>query len=172
MTFPLIAPAILSGTLLSFVVMLGIYGMPAVLGAPANIIGAHHLHLQAHRLEPAALQHRRRGRDHADDRDRRSWSGRSRSVLAGKSFATVAGKAFRPRSLDLGPWRWFTFGLALLYLFIVVVLPTLALVIAAFRRFLFIKDFDALFDVQGHTAWCHFQRCSTIRSPCCRSGTR
>ena len=36
-TFPLIAPAILAGMLLSFVVMLGIYGMPAVLGAPANI---------------------------------------------------------------------------------------------------------------------------------------
>ena len=36
-TFPLIAPAILSGMLLSFIVMLGIYGIPAVLGAPANI---------------------------------------------------------------------------------------------------------------------------------------
>ena len=36
-TFPLIAPAIVSGMLLSFVVMLGIYGIPAVLGAPANI---------------------------------------------------------------------------------------------------------------------------------------
>ena len=36
-TFPLILPAIISGMLLSFVVMLGIYGVPAVLGAPANI---------------------------------------------------------------------------------------------------------------------------------------
>src|SRR5690349_20891339 len=36
-TFPLIAPAILSGMLLSFIVMLGIYGIPAVLGAPADI---------------------------------------------------------------------------------------------------------------------------------------
>src|SRR5437879_12674724 len=36
-TFPLIAPAILAGSLLSFVVMRGIYGVPAALGAPANI---------------------------------------------------------------------------------------------------------------------------------------
>ena len=36
-TFPLILPAIVSGMLLSFVVMLGIYGIPAVLGTPANI---------------------------------------------------------------------------------------------------------------------------------------
>ena len=36
-TFPLIMPAIVSGMLLSFIVMLGIYGIPAVLGAPADI---------------------------------------------------------------------------------------------------------------------------------------
>ena len=36
-TFPLIMPAIVSGMLLSFIVMLGIYGVPAVLGAPSNI---------------------------------------------------------------------------------------------------------------------------------------
>ena len=34
---PLIAPAIISGMLLSFIVMLGIYGIPAVLGTPADI---------------------------------------------------------------------------------------------------------------------------------------
>src|SRR5260370_17335194 len=36
-TFPLIMPAIVSSMLLSFIVMLGIYGIPAVLGAPTNI---------------------------------------------------------------------------------------------------------------------------------------
>src|SRR6201990_3430375 len=36
-TFPLIMPAIVSGMLLSFIVMLGIYGIPAVLGAPINL---------------------------------------------------------------------------------------------------------------------------------------
>src|SRR3981081_4315079 len=36
-TFPLIMPAIISGMLLSFIVMLGIYGIPAVLGAPTNL---------------------------------------------------------------------------------------------------------------------------------------
>ena len=108
---------------------------------------AHHLHLQAHRLEPAALQHRRRRRDPADGRHRDPGVGAAARAV-GKSFATVAGKAFRPRSLNLGPWRWFTFGLAITYLFVVVVLPTLALVIAAFRKFLFFKDFNALFDMK------------------------
>ena len=170
-TFPLIAPAILAGTLLSFVVMLGIYGVPAALGAPANInvLTTYIFKLTAWSpplyntaaavaillmIVTAILV----------------WA--QQRILTGKSFATVAGKAFRPRSLNLGPWRWFTFGLAVVYLFVVVVLPTLALVIAAFRKFLFIKDFNALFDMQRLRPGATSTRCSTTRSPCCRSGTR
>ena len=120
-TFPLIAPAIISGMLLSFVVMLGIYGIPAVLGAPANIpvlttyifqltawtppeyskAAAVALILMVATGALVALQQK---------------------VLSGRSYTTVAGKAFRPRSLNLGPWRWLTFSLALVYLFVVVFL--------------------------------------------------
>ncbi len=154
-TFPLIAPAILAGSLLSFVVMLGIYGVPAALGAPANIsvLTTYIFKLTAWSpplyntaaavaillmVVTAILV----------------WA--QQRVLSGKSYATVAGKAFRPRALNLGSWRWFTFGLALVYLFVVVVLPTLALVIAAFRKFLFFKDFNALFDWKQY-GWFHFQ---------------
>jgi iron(III) transport system permease protein len=153
-TFPLIAPAILAGSLLSFVVMLGIYGVPAALGAPANINVLTTYIFQLTAWSPplyntaaavaillmavtAILV----------------WA--QQKILVGKSFATVAGKAFRPRSLNLGPWRWFTFGLAITYLVIVVVLPTLALIIAAFRKFLFFKDFNALFDWNQYS-WVHF----------------
>jgi iron(III) transport system permease protein len=72
-------------------------------------------------------------------------------VLAGRSFTTVAGKAFRPRALDLGPWRWFTLALALVYLFVVVLLPTLALIVAAFRRFLFIPTAASLFEMKNYS---------------------
>ncbi len=153
-TFPLIAPAILAGSLLSFVVMLGIYGVPAALGAPAdiNVLTTYIFKLTAWSpplyntaaavailmmVVTAILV----------------WA--QQRVLSGKSFATVAGKAFRPRALNLGPWRWFTLGLAIAYLLIVVVLPTLALVIAAFRKFMFFKDFDALFDMKQYS-WVHF----------------
>ena len=138
-TFPLIAPAIISGMLLSFIVMLGIYGIPAVLGAPANInvlttyifkltnwspplyntAAAVAIILMAVTGLLVWLQQR---------------------VLSGRSYITVAGKAFRPRNLDLGAWRWFTFGLALAYLLVVVVLPMMALIVAAFRKFMFIRD--------------------------------
>ena len=154
-TFPLVAPAIISGMLLSFIVMLGIYGIPAVLGAPANISVLTTYIFKLTNWSPplystaaavaiilmvvtgalVLLQQR---------------------VLAGRSFITVAGKAFRPRALDLGPWRWLTLVLALLYLVIVVVLPTLALIVAAFRRFLFIPDAASLFDMR-HYSLVHFE---------------
>ena len=154
-TFPLIAPAIISGMLLSFIVMLGIYGIPAVLGAPANIsvlttyifklttwspplystAAAVAIILMVVTGALVVLQQR---------------------VLSGRSFTTVAGKAFRPRSLDLGPWRWLTLGLALAYLFVVVVLPLLALIVAAFRRFLFIPNAASLFEMR-HYSLVHFE---------------
>ena len=149
-TFPLIMPAIVSGMLLAFIVMLGIYGIPAALGAPSNIAvlttyifkltawtpplyntaAAVSIILMAVTAILVWLQHR---------------------AVTGRSYTTVAGKAFRPRSLNLGPWRWLTFSLAVAYLLVVVVLPTLALIIAAFRRFMFIRDLPALFDTRQLT---------------------
>jgi iron(III) transport system permease protein len=154
-TFPLIAPAIISSMLLSFIVMLGIYGIPAVLGAPANISVLTTYIFKLTNWSPplystaaavaiilmvvtgalVLLQQR---------------------VLAGRSFTTVAGKAFRPRVVELGSWRWLTLALALLYLFTVVVLPTLALIVAAFRRFLFIPTAGSLFEMR-HYSLVHFE---------------
>src|ERR1700733_14416931 len=149
-TFPLIMPAIVSGMLLSFIVMLGIYGIPALLGAPANINA---LSIYIFKLT--------------------NWSPPlyntaaavaillmmvtgflvflQQKVLIGRSYTTVAGKAFRPRSLDLGRWRWFTFALVVIYLFVVVVLPALALIVAAFRKFMFIRDAASLFDMRQYS---------------------
>src|SRR5258707_11036483 len=72
-------------------------------------------------------------------------------VLTGRSYTTVAGKAFRPRTLNLGPWRWLTFALGLIYLLVVVVLPMLALIVAAFRKFMFIRDAAGLFDMRQYS---------------------
>ena len=149
-TFPLIMPAIISGMLLSFIVMLGIYGIPAVLGSSTNLAVLTTYIFKLTNWSPPLyntaaavaiilmvvtgalvfLQNR---------------------VISGRSYITVAGKAFRPRNLDLGRWRWFTFGLGIIYLLIVVVLPLLALIVAAFRKFMFIRDVSSLFDMRQYS---------------------
>jgi iron(III) transport system permease protein len=47
--------------------------------------------------------------------------------------------------------------LAIVYLFVVVVLPTIALLIAAFRKFLFIRDLPSLMDGRQY-GWQHFNK--------------
>ena len=155
-TFPLIMPAIVSGMLLSFVVMLGIYGIPAVLGAPANIpVLTTYIYMLTAWSPPlygtaAAVAVLLMG-----------VTGvlvvTQNRVLSGRSYTTVAGKAFRPRALRLGPWRFLTLGLGIVYLFVVVVLPCMALLVAAFRKFLFIRDIPSLFDPKQYSLL-HFQR--------------
>jgi iron(III) transport system permease protein len=155
-TFPLIAPAIISGMLLSFIVMLGIYGIPAVLGTPGDIPVLTTYIFKLTNWSPPLystaasvaiilmvvtgflvwLQHK---------------------VTSRRSYTTVAGKAFRPALLNLGPWRYLTLGLAVAYLFVVVVLPTLALIVAAFRKFLSIRTVASLFDDRQYSL-IHFER--------------
>src|SRR5204862_5662157 len=126
-TFPLIMPAIVSGMLLSFIVMLGIYGIPAVLGAPTNISVLTTYIFKLTNWSPPLYNTAA-----AVTIILMVVTGLlvvvQQKVLGARSYTTVAGKAFRPRSLDLGPWRWPVFGLAVAYLFIVVVLPLGALV--------------------------------------------
>jgi iron(III) transport system permease protein len=149
-TFPLIMPAILSGMLLSFIVMLGIYGIPAVLGAPANINVLTTYIFKLTNWSPPLYNTAA-----AVAIILMVVTGLlvyvQQKVLSGRSYTTVAGKAFRPRSLDLGPWRWPVLGLAVMYLFIVVVLPLLALVVAAFRKFMFIRDAASLVDLRQYS---------------------
>jgi iron(III) transport system permease protein len=155
-TFPLIAPAIISGMLLSFIVMLGIYGIPAVLGTPGDIPVLTTYIFKLTNWSPPLY----------------STAASvaiilmvvtgflvflQQKVVSGRSYITVAGKAFRPGVMRLGVWRYFTLALAVIYLVVVVVLPTLALVVAAFRKFLFIRSVESLFDMRQYSLM-HFER--------------
>lgn len=149
-TFPLMAPAILSGGLLAFVIMLGVYGTPAILGTPANepflttylfnlISWTPPLYNKAAAVSMALIAITALG-VYLQQR-----------VLKGRSFVTVGGKSFRPKVLDLGKWRYLTLAFSLLYLFLVVILPYTALLIVAFRKYMFIPDINSVFDLSQYS---------------------
>jgi iron(III) transport system permease protein len=50
-------------------------------------------------------------------------------------FATVTGKGYRPRVIDLGPWKWLTFATSFLIFFLAVVLPVFILLWSSFIPF-------------------------------------
>src|SRR3954464_1162552 len=59
----------------------------------------------------------------------------SRLSSQGSKFSTVTGKGFRPRTMDLGRWRYLTAALFILYFVMIVLLPFLILVWASLQRF-------------------------------------
>ena len=129
--------------LLSFIVMLGIYGIPAVLGAPGDIPVLTTYIFKLTNWSPplyttaasvAIILMIVTGLPGLA-----AAAGWCRGAATSRSPARRSARAL----LNLGPWRYFTLGLAVVYLFVVVVLPTLALIVAAFRKFLFIRDVDA-----------------------------
>ena len=59
----------------------------------------------------------------------------SRLSSQGSRFATVTGKGFRPRTIDLGKWRYLTAAIFILYFVVIVLLPFLVLLWSSTQKF-------------------------------------
>src|SRR5258707_1863897 len=68
----------------------------------------------------------------------------SRLSSKGSKYATMTGKGFRPRQIDLGPWRWFTAGIFIVYFLVIVVLPFAVLLWSSFQKFYSVPSWHAL----------------------------
>jgi len=68
----------------------------------------------------------------------------SRLAGHGARFATVTGKGFRPRTIDLGGWRYLTAAVSILYFVVIVLLPFLVLVWSSLQRFYSAPSWAAL----------------------------
>jgi iron(III) transport system permease protein len=131
-TLPLIAPAVLAGTLLAFVNAIALFGSQAILGLPGRIVTlptriyalfdyppqyglASALSLMFIIITVAALylQHR---------------------FLARRSYVTVGGKGSRPQLIDLGPMRWVLLAFCALVFAVAIVLPYGALIAVSLSK--------------------------------------
>jgi iron(III) transport system permease protein len=68
----------------------------------------------------------------------------SRLSAQGSRYSTVTGKGFRPRLIDLGPWRWVAAALFIGYFLLIVVLPFLVLLWSSFQKFYSVPSMEAL----------------------------
>lgn len=131
-TLPLIAPAVLAGTLLAFVNAIALFGSQAILGLPGRIVTlptriyalfdyppqyglASALSLMFIVITVAALylQHR---------------------FLASRSYVTVGGKGARPQLIDLGPTRWALLGFCVVVFVVAIALPYGALIAVSLSK--------------------------------------
>ncbi|HKW38977.1 MAG TPA: iron ABC transporter permease [Burkholderiales bacterium] len=68
----------------------------------------------------------------------------SRLSSRGGKYATMTGKGFRPRRIDLGPWRWLAAAFFAAYFLMIVVLPFAVLLWSSFQKFYAIPSWQAL----------------------------
>ncbi|HXJ16512.1 MAG TPA: ABC transporter permease subunit, partial [Candidatus Polarisedimenticolia bacterium] len=71
----------------------------------------------------------------------------SRFARRGARYSTVTGKGFRPRTMNLGPWRTLAGGLFLVYALLVIGLPFLVLVWSSLQPFYSVPSLAALQNV-------------------------
>src|SRR5437667_8575352 len=62
----------------------------------------------------------------------------------GARFSTITGKGFRPRTIDLGGWRYLTATIFMLYFLVIVLLPFLVLVWSSLQKFYSAPSWAAL----------------------------
>ena len=133
-TLPLIKPAIVGSSLLVFVLAIGQFGVPAVLGMPHGFLV----------LTTRIYQH---VAGFLPNYGAASAMGLSLflvtvvgvylqfKVLGKRSYVTVTGRGYRPKLLDVGVWKWPLFFFGFGFVAVVVVLPMGAIIFSSLLKF-------------------------------------
>ncbi|MCD6075128.1 MAG: binding-protein-dependent transport system inner rane component [Rhodospirillales bacterium] len=131
-TAPLVAPAILSGTLLAFVNAIALFGSQAIIGLPGRIVT---LPTRLYSLFSYPPQY---GLASAISLIFVSITVLAlylqRYFLGRRSYAVLGGKGSEPRLADLGYLRWLLFGFCVVLFVIAIVLPYATLIAVSFSK--------------------------------------
>ncbi len=143
-TLKLAWPAALASLLILFVRAIESFEVPALLGLPVGIHVYTSAIFEAIRQYPSKV-----GLASAYGITLLIIAGlglyfQSRLSSQGSRYSTVTGKGFRPRPMDLGPWRYLTASLFIAYLLVVVVFPFLVLVWSSLHKFYSVPSMEAL----------------------------
>jgi iron(III) transport system permease protein len=68
----------------------------------------------------------------------------SKLSSSGSKYATMTGKGFRPRQIDLGPWRWLAASVFMVYFALIVAMPFAVLLWSSFQKFYSVPSWQAL----------------------------
>ena len=133
-TTPLASYAILSGGLITFILAIGLFGVPAIIGMPSQIYVlstqiysllefypsnyqvAAALSVLLMMLTIAAV-----------------WA--QRYITTRQTYTTITGKGYRPQPFDLGKLKWIAFGICITYLLLAVALPASSLLYVSLKPF-------------------------------------
>ena len=68
----------------------------------------------------------------------------SRLSSSGSKYSTMSGKGFRPRTIDLGRWRWLAAAVFVVYFLLIVALPFMVLLWTSLQKFYAVPSWQAV----------------------------
>jgi iron(III) transport system permease protein len=143
-TLPLVWPAIFATMLILFVRAIESFEVPALLGLPVGIqVFTSAIYQAVHRY-PSQVG---LASAYAVTLLVITTVGvyfQSRLSTRGSKYATMTGKGFRPRLIDLGPWRYLAIAIFLVYFLLIVVLPVAVLLWSSLQKFYSVPSMEAL----------------------------
>ena len=143
-TLPLVWPAIFATMLILFVRAIESFEVPALLGLPVGIqVFTSAIYQAVHRY-PSQVG---LASSYAVTLLVITTVGvyfQSRLSTRGSKYATMTGKGFRPRLIDLGPWRYLAISIFLVYFLLIVVLPVAVLLWSSLQKFYSVPSMEAL----------------------------
>jgi iron(III) transport system permease protein len=143
-TLPLVWPAIFATMLILFVRAIESFEVPALLGLPVGIqVFTSAIYQAVHRY-PSQIG---LASAYAVTLLILTTAGvyfQARLSTRGSKYATMTGKGFRPRVIDLGPWRYVAVAIFLAYFLLIVVLPLAVLVWSSLQKFYSVPSMEAL----------------------------
>src|SRR6059058_4467290 len=143
-TLPLVWPAIFATLLILFVRAIESFEVPALLGLPVGLqVFTSAIYQAVHRY-PSQIG---LAAAYAVTLLAITSVGvylQSRFSTGGSKYATMTGKGFRPRTIDLGRWRYLTTAIFLAYFLFIVVLPFLVLLWSSLQKFYAVPSMEAL----------------------------
>ncbi len=130
-TLPLMAPSILAGGLLVFIAAGSCFGIPAIVGMPANI------EVMTTRIVTYVYLGTTEGVRQSTALAA-SLMFLANALLFGmtwlvgqKDYTTISGKSTRPNIVELGKWKWVAFGGISLYTMISIIIPLGSIVLTS-----------------------------------------
>ena len=132
-TIPLSTPAMLSGAIIVFVVSMGVFGVPSLLGPIARISTLSTIIYTKMEEYPLDI-----GGAAALGSILMVFTALGlyfqRKIIAPRSYVTVTGKGYRPSRVSLGHWKYVALAINCFYVLLAVILPLGALLLASFNR--------------------------------------
>jgi iron(III) transport system permease protein len=143
-TLALSWPAIFATLLILFVRAIESFEVPALLGMPAGIfVFTSAIYEAIHRYPSQVGLAASYGVTLLVLTSAGVWF-QSRLSSSGQRYSTVTGKGFRPRRIDLGPWRWVTAAIFVVYFLLIVAAPLFVLVWSSVQKYYSVPSMAAL----------------------------